>query len=69
MAMLETEFRLEGRTPLAHPKLRDDEQRQELEEIIRSELDDVLDVDLKTDRVAPASMWTTGASRTCWGAY
>ncbi len=45
--------RLEGRTPLAQ-ELRDDEQRQELEKIIRSELDDVLDVDLKTDRVAPA---------------
>ena len=45
--------RLEGRTPLAR-ELRDDEQRQELEEIIRSELDDVLDVDLKTDQVAPA---------------
>ena len=44
--------RLEGRTPLAQD-LRDDEHRRELEEIIRSDLD-VLDVDLKTDRVAPA---------------
>ena len=44
--------RLEGRTPLAQD-LRDDEHRRELEEIIRSDLD-VLDVDLKTDRVVPA---------------
>ena len=44
--------RLQGRTPLAQD-LRDDEQRRELEEIIRSDLD-VLDVDLKTDRVVPA---------------
>lgn len=46
-------IRLQGRTPLAQ-ELRDAEQRQELEDILRSRLDDVLEVEIKADRVAPA---------------
>ena len=45
--------RLQGRTPLAQ-ELRDTEQRQQLEDILCSELDDVLEVEIKADRVAPA---------------
>ena len=45
--------RLQGRTPLAQ-ELRDSEQRQQLEDILCSELDDVLEVEIKADRVAPA---------------
>ncbi len=45
--------RLRGRTPLAQ-ELRDAEQRQELEEMLCFRLDDVLEVEIKADRVAPA---------------
>lgn len=47
--------RLEGRTPerLAQ-ELHDAAQRHDLEEIVRNEIDHVLDVEIKTDRLAPA---------------
>jgi len=43
---------LQGRTPLAQ-ELRDSEQRKQLEDILSSELDDVIEVEIKADWVAP----------------